>query len=434
MTKTQKKLHVISLGCSKNLVDSEVMLGRLKDYNLTHEISEADVIIINTCGFIAAAKQESLGCIFESLRKRKEGALLVASGCLVARYAKEIKEMIPEIDILTGVSDYHKIDSMIAEKKGVVRDSVFLYNQEERIITGSNIHAFVKISEGCNQSCSFCSIPNFKGKLQSRQIDSILCEVELLAKRGYHDISFIAQDSSSFLKDKGQENGLLKLIHAIEAQGAIKSARILYLYPSSTNRALIEAIAASDIFQNYYDMPIQHISPKILKDMQRSHKDLKELLAYMKKMPQSFIRSSVIIGYPSEEEYDFALLCEFIQSFGFDRLNIFEYSKEEGTKAGTLEELPKKIRTQRINTLKKILAKQQKKLFQNMVGKEIEAIVEGKSEISEYFYSARDKRWAKEIDGEILINDGAFKGAGYYRVKITECKDNILIGEITATL
>ncbi len=426
----QKKLHVISLGCSKNLVDSEVMLGRLQDYMLTDEIGEADVIIINTCGFIEAAKKESLGHIFEALHKRKKGALLVASGCLVARYAKEIKEMIPEIDILTGVSDYHKIDSMIAERKGIVRENVFLYNQEKRIITGSNIHAFVKISEGCNQKCSFCSIPSFKGKLQSRALDSILHEVDLLAKNGYYDISFIAQDSSSYLRDKGEENGLLKLIQAIDAQGAIKSARILYLYPSSTDFALVDAIAMSDIFQNYYDMPIQHISPRILQDMQRSHKDVQKLLAYMKSIPQSFVRSSVIVGYPNEEEYDFVLLCEFIESFGFDRINIFEYSKEEGTKAGTLEELPKKIRTKRINTLKKIVAKQQNKLLHEMIGKEIDVIIEGKSEISEYFYSARDKRWAKEIDGEILINDGIFHGAGYYRARITECKDNILIGEI----
>ena len=268
-----KKLHIISLGCSKNLVDSEVMLGKLQDYTITTSIEDADVIIINTCGFIEAAKKESLSHIFEALELRKKGALLVASGCLVARYAKEIKEMIPEIDILTGVNDYDKIDSMIANKQGIIHNKVYLNDNEKRIITGSHIHAYIKISEGCNQSCSFCAIPHFKGKLQSRNIDSILRETESLAKQGYVDISFIAQDTSSYLKDKHIDSGLLKLINAIEAQGALISARFLYLYPSSTSFDLLDSIAESKIFQNYYDMPIQHISQTVLQDMRRNHRD-----------------------------------------------------------------------------------------------------------------------------------------------------------------
>ncbi len=425
-----KKLHVISLGCSKNLVDSEVMLGKLQDYTLTHNLNEADVIIINTCGFIEAAKKESLSHIFEALNNRKKGALLVASGCLVARYAKEIKEMIPEIDILTGVSDYNKIDSMIANKKGLIRDSVYLQENEKRIISGSKIHAYIKISEGCNQTCSFCAIPSFKGKLQSKSIDSILKEIDDLAKQGFQDISFIAQDTSSFLRDKGVNDGLLKLINAIDAQGAISSARILYLYPSSTDLDLLDGIANSNIFQNYYDMPIQHISSKVLKHMQRSSKDLIKLLEHMRKIPNSFVRSSVIVGYPTEEDKDFEQLCDFLESFKFDRINVFEYSKEEGTKAGEMQEIPKKIRTQRINKIKKIVSKIEKEKFTNMLNNNIECIIENQSSISPHFYSARDKRWGKEIDGEILINDGDYKGAGYYNVRVTHYKDNILVGNI----
>ncbi len=425
-----KKLHVVSLGCSKNLVDSEVMLAKLQDYTITSNLGEADVIIINTCGFIEAAKKESLSHIFEALNERKKGALLVASGCLVARYAKEIKEMIPEIDILTGVSDYNKIDSMIANKQDSIRNEVYLQQDEQRIITGSNIHAYIKISEGCNQTCSFCAIPSFKGKLQSRSIDSILKEIDNLSKQGFKDISFIAQDTSSFLRDKGINDGLLKLINAIDAQGALSSARILYLYPSSTDIDLLDAIAKSNIFQNYYDMPIQHISNKVLNHMQRSSKDVIKLLEYMKKIPNSFVRSSVIVGYPTEKEEDFNELCDFLESFKFDRLNIFEYSKEEGTKAGNLEEIPRKIRTQRINKIKKIVSKIEKNKFSNMLNKEIECIIEGKSAISSHFYSARDKRWAKDIDGEILVNDGEYNDVGYYNVRITQCKDNILVGSI----
>ncbi len=425
-----KKLHIVSLGCSKNLVDSEVMLGRLQDYIITQDLSAADVIIINTCGFIEAAKKESLGHIFEALERRKKGALLVASGCLVARYAKEIKEMIPEIDILTGVSDYHHIDSMIANKTGVIRDNVYLQQNEQRVVTGSQIHAYVKISEGCNQQCSFCAIPSFKGKLQSRSIDSILHEIESLAKQGYQDISFIAQDTSSFLRDKGIKDGLLKLINAIEAQGAIKSARILYLYPSSTDIELLDGIANSHIFQNYYDMPIQHSAKAVLAHMQRSEKDMIKLLEHMRKIPNSFVRSSIIVGYPTESTSDFDALCAFLESFRFDRLNVFEYSKEEGTKAGMLTEIPRKIRTQRINKVKKILAKIDKQHFATMLDTHIPCIVEGESAISPHFYSARDIRWAKDIDGEILINDGDYTGTGYYNVHITQMQDNILIGRI----
>lgn len=425
-----KKLHIVSLGCSKNLVDSEVMLGRLQDYEITQDLGSADVIIINTCGFIEAAKKESLGHIFEALEGRKRGALLVASGCLVARYAKEIKEMIPEIDILTGVGDYQNIDSMIANKNGVISDNVYLQQDERRIITGSKIHAYIKISEGCNQQCSFCAIPSFKGKLQSRSIDSILREIEALAKQGYKDISFIAQDTSSFLRDKGIKDGLLKLINAIEAQGAIRSARILYLYPSSTDIALLDGIADSSIFQNYYDMPIQHSSKAVLTHMQRSQKDMLELLSYMRNVPNSFVRSSVIIGYPTESQSDFEELCEFLESFCFDRLNVFEYSKEEGTKAGDLDEIPRNERTKRIQKVKKILANITKKHFASMLNTNIPCIIEGSSAISPHFYSARDVRWAKDIDGEILINDGSYSGHGYYNVNITQVKDNILIGRI----
>lgn len=430
-----KKVHVISLGCSKNLVDSEVMLGRLREYEVTSEIKEADVIIINTCGFIEAAKSESLGHIFEALNVRKKGALLVASGCLVARYEKEIKKLIPEIDIMTGVGDFNKIDSMIESKMGISSNKVFLNDNEKRVITGSKLHAYVKISEGCNQSCSFCAIPTFKGKLQSRSIDSILRELENLAAQGFCDISFIAQDTSSFLQDKGEKNGLLKLINAVEAQGAIKSARILYLYPSSTDFGLLDSIASSGIFQNYFDMPIQHISQRVLRDMNRSYKDVRLLLERMKSIPNAFVRSSVIVGYPTEQEADFTQLCEFLEDFKFDRVNVFEYSSEEGTRAGSLSELPKGIRTKRINKIKKIIDKQQIVFFKNMLGRVYPCIIEGKSEISPMFLSARDVRWAREIDGEILINDvdtalDSKNLNGYFNVEITESNDGILVGRI----
>ena len=186
-----KSLHLVSLGCTKNLVDSEVMLGALKDYEVTDRLESADVIIVNTCGFIQSAKEESIGVILDAASRRKKDALIVASGCLTQRYAKELQEMIPEIDIITGVGDYDRIDEMIRQKKGLLSKSTFLINEKkDRIITGSNLHAYIKISEGCNQACSFCAIPSFKGKLKSREISSIIAELKDLVARGYKDFSF----------------------------------------------------------------------------------------------------------------------------------------------------------------------------------------------------------------------------------------------------
>ncbi|MCE3038818.1 30S ribosomal protein S12 methylthiotransferase RimO [Helicobacter anatolicus] len=435
----EKTLHLVSLGCTKNLVDSEVMLGRLKDYEVIDDPKSADVIIVNTCGFIQSAKEESIAMILQMAQEKKEGAIIVASGCLTQRYQKELKELIPEIDIITGVGDYDRIDVMISQKKGLLSESVFLADEKkDRVITGSNIHAYIKISEGCNQSCSFCSIPSFKGKLKSRSIDSILKEIEILTQKGYRDFTFIAQDSSSYLRDKKQNDGLISLINAIDQQDLARSARILYLYPTTTSIDLIWAIKNSKIFQNYFDMPIQHMSAEMLKRMKRGASKEKhmELLQAMREVPNSFVRSTIIIGHPQESEEEFQELCEFLENFVFDRLNIFAFSSEEGTLADRMQEkIPTKIINQRIKKVDDIIKKQQKKIFEDMVGRRYEVLLEGKSSVSEYFYSARVLTWAPEVDGEILINDSELEDlvleAGYYQVEITEVKNMMIFAKVT---
>ncbi|RDU74564.1 30S ribosomal protein S12 methylthiotransferase RimO [Helicobacter anseris] len=437
-----KTLHLISLGCTKNLVDSEVMLGKLASYEIIQDYTQADVIIINTCGFIQSAKEESIATILQVAQSRKEGALIVASGCLTQRYQDELKELIPEIDIITGVGDYDKIDKMIEQRKGILSQSVFLANEtKQRVITGSNIHAYIKISEGCNQACSFCSIPSFKGKLQSRSIESILEEIKDLCKRGYKDFTFIAQDSSSFLRDRGQSDGLIELIRAVDMQGLARSARILYLYPSTTTLELIETIKNSKIFQNYFDMPIQHISQSMLKRMKRGVDKQKhiELLQAMRGIQDAFVRSTIIIGHPQESQEEFLELCDFVQDFVFDRINIFAFSSEEGTLADTMDgKIPTKLINQRINQINKIIKKQQKQLLQDMVGKKYSVILEGKSEISEFFYNARLISWAPEVDGSILVNDSMLDdlvlASGYYEVEITEVKDGLIFAKVLKKL
>lgn len=437
-----KKLHLISLGCTKNLVDSEVMLGALREYSITDEVSEADVIIINTCGFISAAKQESINTILEASAKRKEGALLVASGCLSERYHKELLEEMPEIDIITGVGDYDKINEMIEKKKGLLSHQVFLSENSERVITGSKIHAYVKLSEGCNQSCSFCSIPSFKGKLHSRSIQSAIKEVNTLCERGYEDFSFVAQDSSSYLRDLGEKKGLINFIDALDKESKARSARILYLYPSTTTLELIEKIASSKIVQNYFDMPIQHISESMLKRMKRGvgREEHIKLLEAMRATPNSFVRTTVIVGHPQESEEEFNELCEFIKEFRFDAINVFAYSSEEGTSAYEMEgHIPSKVINSRIAKLNKIITSQQKERRKAMLGKRLEVIVEGKSEVSEYFYSARCLNWAPSIDGEILVNEIDIEGvesleAGYYLLEVSEVKDSYIFGKVLEKL
>lgn len=439
-----KKLHLISLGCTKNLVDSEVMLGRLSTYENTQDVSEADVVIVNTCGFIEAAKQESIQTLLNALEVKKDGAILVASGCLSERYAKELKQEIPEIDIITGVGDYDKIDAMIEERKNGQKvcqsqNGVFLADETtKRVISGSKIHAYIKLSEGCNQKCSFCAIPSFKGKLHSRTLESTLKEVQNLVKQGFRDFSFISQDSSSYMRDLGVKDGLVELIKGIDTlveNGLeLRSARILYLYPSTTSKELIQAICDSKVFVNYFDMPLQHTSSSVLKAMGRSH-HFKDLLKAMRATPNSFVRTSFIIGHPGESEQDFKELCAFIKEFPFDRMNLFAFSKEEGTKSATMEQIPQKIVNARLKAINAIFTKQYQVDLKALKDKEIIAIIEGKSEESEYFYSARDVRFAPNIDGEILINDSLLEGAletGYYRVKITEVVGENVLGLVIA--
>lgn len=288
------KLFLQSLGCNKNLVDSEIMLGRLANFTLCDDASAADVLIINTCGFIKSAKEESINSILNLHEVRKKGSLLVVTGCLMQRYKDELIKALPEVDLFTGTSDFERIDELILKRQNLFSNSFYLQNENtKRVITGSNFHAFIKISEGCNQKCAFCAIPNFKGKLRSRSIKSVLSEVENLVQRGYFDFSFIAQDTSSYLMDLNEKNGLIKLIKEIEKIDNIKAARILYLYPNSVSFKLLETIINSAKFVNYFDMPLQHISSKMLKIMRRNFNKnrLFEFLKIMREAPNSFLRT-----------------------------------------------------------------------------------------------------------------------------------------------
>jgi ribosomal protein S12 methylthiotransferase len=433
-----KKLHLVSLGCTKNLIDSEVMLGRLKEYAMTDIPSEADLIIVNTCGFIESAKEESLNTIFTLHEQRKESSVLVMAGCLSQRYKEELMGELSEVDIFTGVGDYDVIDKLVEEKRSQFSPKVFLADETlDRVITGSNFHGYIKLSEGCNQSCAFCAIPNFKGKLQSRTLESIEKELQNMVTNGYYDFSFVSQDSSSYLRDFGINDGLEQLIDRVEKIDGVKSARILYLYPSTTTLSLIDKIASSPVFHTYYDMPLQHISSNMLKIMKRGKgtEKLKELMESMRKVPNSFVRSTFIVGHPGESEEDFAELCNYVKEYEFDRANVFSYSDEEDTSAYDMtEKIPQEIIDERAEILGAIIKESTLKSMEKDIGKTFAVVVEGVSEEHDLLLSARKISWEKEIDGEIYINDNELgeniEFGKVYNVKITELVGDKLLGTI----
>ncbi|MCX6075609.1 MAG: 30S ribosomal protein S12 methylthiotransferase RimO [Campylobacterales bacterium] len=434
---TNNKLHIVSLGCTKNLVDTEVMMGKLQNFELTDNQEEADVIIVNTCGFIDAAKQESINTVLNLHEARKEDSVLVMAGCLSERYKEELAADMPEVDIFTGVGDYDRIDELLSEKKSRFSDKVFLIDGAERVVTGSSYHAYIKLSEGCNQTCSFCAIPSFKGKLNSRNLDSIAKEVEGLVTKGYFDFSFVSQDSSSYLRDQNIKDGLSLLIQRIELIEGVKSARILYLYPSTTTISLLKNIAKSEIFHNYFDMPIQHINDDMLRIMKRGFGKNKtlELLDFMRALPNSFVRTSFIVGHPQETPEMFEEMCEFAEQFGFDRINVFSYSDEETTPAHEMShKISADVIALRAEMLGAISSEVMQKSLLNEIGKEIELVIDGESDEHESLLSARKLLWAPEIDGEIYVNDKTsdeeLEFGVIYKAKVTE-----LIGTIlTATV
>ncbi|MDA7818383.1 30S ribosomal protein S12 methylthiotransferase RimO [Sulfurimonas sp.] len=431
------KLHIVSLGCTKNLVDTEVMMGRLQNFELSDDNKNADVIIVNTCGFIDAAKEESINTILDLHDTRKDDSLLVVAGCLSERYREELAADMPEVDIFTGVGDYDKIDELLAAKESRFSDEVFLIDGAERVVTGSSYHAYIKLSEGCNQKCSFCAIPSFKGKLNSRNLDSIAKEVEGLVAKGYYDFSFVSQDSSSYLRDQNVKDGLSLLIQRVELIEGVKGARILYLYPSSTSIDLLKNIAKSEVFHNYFDMPIQHINDDMLGMMKRGFGKDKtiELLDFMKSVPNSFLRTSFIVGHPNETQEMFDEMCDFAENFGFDRINVFSYSDEETTPAYDMsQKISAEVIAERADLLGDITAKVLEKSLKSQIGKEIELVIDGESDEHEFLLSAKDICWTPEIDGEIYVNDRDkdedLEFGKVYKAKVTDIVGKILTATV----
>ncbi len=435
------KVGMVSLGCDKNRVDSELILGTInKFYEITNDPKEAEIIIVNTCGFIESAKQESIDTILEmaEYKNKYKCKMLIATGCLAQRYGEELLELMPEIDILMGVNDYMKLHKLIldfikGERKLLATNySDDNINEGIRLLTTDKHTAYVRIAEGCDNYCTYCIIPKIRGKFRSRSKESILEEVNYLSENGVKEIILIAQDLTYYGMDIFNENKLHELIKEISNISGVEWIRLLYCYPEEITEELIEEIAINPKVVKYLDLPIQHISSNILRGMaRRTNKEavIEIIDKLRKRIPGITLRTSLIVGFPGETEADFNELCKFLEDYKLDNVGVFKYSKEEGTPAANMEnqvdEETKEKRQKKIMMIQKNVVEELNKL---KISKIYDTIIEGRK--GKYFIG-RSSEMAPEIDGSILIDEVSnLKKGDIVKVKIKEALEYDLIGEI----
>ncbi|MBX7171400.1 MAG: 30S ribosomal protein S12 methylthiotransferase RimO [Pyrinomonadaceae bacterium] len=447
-----KKVGFVSLGCPKNLVDSEVMMGQLKQsgYEIVTDAQEAETVVVNTCGFIEAAKQESIDAILEATGLKDEGKAkrVVVAGCLVERYRDDLMKELPEVDAFIGTNEINRILE-VADEKNDPRElpiykignktATYLYDENSpRLLATAQHTAFIKIAEGCDRPCAFCSIPNMRGSFRSRRFGSIMKEAQDLADQGVKELVLIAQDSSRYGEDLGDIDGLAVLINELCKLEKIEWVRVMYAYPTHISDAFLEAIANNPKAVKYLDMPLQHASRKILKSMKRggTRESLEKLIKRVReKVPGIAIRTTFIVGFPGETEEDFAELMSFVQNCEFDNVGVFTYSDEEGTPAFEIEpKVDAKTMKSRRTRLMKEQAKISKRKNKAKIGKTFPVMFEGVSQESDLLFQGRLESQAQEIDGYILINDMPDdfepKVGEIYNVQITEAHEYDLIGAI----
>ncbi|NMC62104.1 MAG: 30S ribosomal protein S12 methylthiotransferase RimO [SAR324 cluster bacterium] len=414
----QGNAALVTLGCAKNQVDSEVMLGVLQanGFSIVNNLSEADVVVVNTCGFLQSAVKESIDCILEVASYKKQGRLrkLIVAGCLVERYKKGIEKALPEVDAFIDTRQIISVaDAATGSFFGLLQTAArpyFLYDDATpRVFESEFGYAYVKISEGCNRHCAFCMIPKIRGKMRSRTVSSIKKELRQLAANGIKEVNLIAQDLTSFAKDRGEKNGLLNLLRELDALKIIPWIRLLYLYPSGINKELLLEIESLASICNYIDLPLQHVNERILKSMNRpvarfAPRRIVELIE--KTSPNIALRSTFIVGYPGERERDLIELETFVREGHFSSLGVFPYSREEGSAPFNLkDQLPSYEKGRRVEFIMKAQQDVLAKRLATYVGKTIEVLVEGYHQETELLLSARSRFQAPEVDGKVLIND-----------------------------
>ncbi|MBA9086057.1 ribosomal protein S12 methylthiotransferase [Fontibacillus solani] len=437
-----EKVKIVTLGCEKNLVDSEIMSGLIdrRGYSLVDRQEDATVIIVNTCGFIDAAKEESVNTILD-LAELKETAnlkALIVSGCLTQRYKQTLMEEMPEIDGIVGTGDFYNINQIVDEalkgKKPIyVGNPVFNYEEIlPRKLTTAKYTTYVKIAEGCDNNCTFCSIPIMRGAFRSRSMDSIIAEVEQLAAQGVKEISLIAQDSTNYGSDIYGEFKLAELMNKVSEVSGIAWVRLHYAYPGFFTDVLIETMASNPKICKYVDMPLQHSEDTVLKRMRRPgrNRDIRELVAKIRdRIPGVSLRTSLIVGFPGETEEEFERLCRFVEEIKFDRLGVFTYSKEEDTPASRLPgQIDEEVKEWRANTLMEIQRSVSNETSGKFIGQILDVLIErydGRSDI----FIGRSQYDAPEIDGEVYVSNCSAEIGEISKVRITHAYEYDLSGE-----
>lgn len=439
------KLALISLGCSKNLVDSEHYLGILskrKGMELTSELSEADIVIVNTCGFIGDAKEESIETILEVSEFKEIGNLkkLIVAGCLAQKYSEEILKELPEVDAVIGTGDIDKIEKVvdeILENKKVVetKNMTFLANANtERVLTTASHTAYLKISEGCNRACTYCIIPQMRGRLRSRSIEDIVEEAKRLVASGVREINLLAQETTEYGIDLYGDKKLAALMKELCKIEGLKWLRTYYMHPEYVTDELIEVMKSEEKICKYFDVPIQHVSDNILRNMARakSGEQVKDVLNRIRKaIPEATIRTTLIVGFPGETEENFQELMDYVREFEFDYAGVFKYSREEDTVAYNLpNQVPEEIKEKRYAELVNLQSEIAERKNRRLLGEEIEVMIDGVSSESEYLLEGRTRGQALEIDGKVLTTDGTAKPGEIVKVKFEQNFEYDFVGPI----
>ncbi|HVO62281.1 MAG TPA: 30S ribosomal protein S12 methylthiotransferase RimO [Terriglobales bacterium] len=477
------KVGFVSLGCPKNLVDSEVMMGMLQQAGaeLTPHADEADVIVVNTCSFIDRAQRESVDAILDLARQKAAGGIkkLVVAGCLVERYREEIQKNIPEVDAVVGTGELENIldatglrtypaEAELAQgtsspfvilqsrPEAVARTQQGRFSREywhgaiadlpnylyddttPRVLATPKYSAYIKIAEGCDHPCSFCIIPQLRGKFRSRRFESVIAEAERLARSGVREITLIGQDTTCYGEDLGLKDGLALLLEKLARIADLRWIRFLYAYPNKITGRLLETIAAHENICSYIDVPLQHASASALKRMKRgggAEVFLRSIEKMRRTIPDLTLRTSFIVGFPGETEQEFEELCDFVREIRFDWMGTFGYSDEEGSPAHALEgKLPVREIERRRKRLMRIQQQISKKRKKALIGKEFDLLLEGPSEETELLLEGRTAMHAPEIDGKVFVNvvpeDRDVETGQFYRCEITEAHDYDLIAKI----
>ena len=438
------KVHFVSLGCPKNRVDTEVMLGDA--LGAGHEVipdpDRADIIVVNTCGFIGEAKEESVDAILEMARYKTKGNCkkLVVSGCLTQRYPKEVADEIPEVDLILGSGEVRKVGralnlDAVSERIDVAPEPSYLYDAATaRVVSGPAFTAYVKIAEGCDRPCAFCIIPKLRGAQRSRRPDDVVTEVASLVARGAREVNLVAQDLTKYGDDLDDRPTLAGLLRRVARVPGLKWVRLHYAYPTAVTDELIRVMAEEPAVVPYLDVPLQHIDDAVLKAMRRGHtaRRVYELVDRLRRaIPEIVIRTTFLVGHPGETEASFQGLCDFVRDAKLDRVGVFTFSPEEGTvSAGLAQAVPRAEAKRRRTALLRLQRGISKAKQKALIGRELEVLVEGVSDESEYLLQGRWAGQAPEVDGCVYLADGGARAGDFVKARVTSTADYDLAASI----